>query len=247
MPNQYVTNTRDAAGFDGTGLPPEFGDGGGDNSGEGAHVPDYRERLRRCRLGLAVGLVPVAMLFVAFTSAYLIRQSLSDWDSHSNAYIRDWIPVRLPLLLMVMNTLILALSSVSMELARRQVMRESLLAPLASIPGVAAEDAKQFPWLAVTAILGIGFLAGQFLVWRELAARGFYMASGPSSQFVHILTGAHAAHLIGGVVALLFAVWATWRERPVANRRIAVDITAWYWHFMGGLWIYIFALLQFVK
>lgn len=237
--------TRDAT--HGPGLPPDLGHGGGDPSGDGSHVPDYHERLRRCRVGLVVGLAPIVMLFVAFTSAYIIRQNTGQWDARSSAFINDWVPVRLPLLLLGINTLILALSSVTMELARRQVMRESLLAPLASIPGIKADEISSFPWLSLTAVLGVGFLAGQYLAWQELAARGFYLASGPSSQFVYILTGAHAVHLFGGVVALLFALRAAWTRQPIASRRIAVDISAWYWHFMGVLWLYIFGLLYFLR
>ncbi len=232
---------------DGPTVPPDLGYGGGDNSGDGPNLPNYRERLRRCRVGLVVGLAPIVMLFVAFTSAYLIRQNTGQWDPHSSAYINDWVPVRLPMLLLGVNTLILLLSSVSMELARRQVMRESLLAPLANIPGIKTDEVTSFPWLSVTAILGIAFLAGQYLAWQALAARGFYLASGPSSQFVYILTGAHAVHLLGGVIALLFALRAAWSHQPIPSRRIAVDISAWYWHFMGVLWVYIFALLYFLK
>ena len=244
MSNDFIT--RDTIGSDNP--PPISRDGdGGEPNRDGPNLPNYHERLRRCRLGLAVGLAPVVMLFVAFTSAYIIRQSMGEWDPATGTYVSDWSPVRLPLLLMGVNTLILAFSSLSMEFARRQMMRESLLAPLASIPGVAAEDKNRFPWLALTAVLGVAFLVGQYLVWQEMGNRGFYLASGPSSQFVYILTGAHAVHLFGGVIALLVAVWAIIRHRPVAGRAITVDIAAWYWHFMGVLWIYIFALLWFLK
>ncbi len=232
---------------DNIGLPPDLGGNGGDDSDDGPNVPDYRDRLRRCRVGLVVGLAPIVMLFVALTSAYIIRQNTGQWDPHSSAYINDWVPVHLPMFLLGLNTVMLILSSISMEFARRQVMRESLLAPLASIPGIKADDASKFPWLSATTILGIAFLIGQYLAWQALAASGFYLASGPSSQFVYILTGAHAVHLLGGVITLLFALRAAWLCQPVSSRRIAVDISAWYWHFMGVLWLYIFGLLYFLK
>jgi len=39
-----------------------------------------------------------------------------------------------------------------------------------------------------------------------------------------------------------------WRSRkPIEARRIMVDITAWYWHFMALLWLYVFALLGFAR
>ena len=60
-------------------------------------------------------------------------------------------------------------------------------------------------WLALTVFLGLSFLAGQWLAWRELAASGFYVATSPSSSFVYLLTGMHGIHLLGGVFALLAA------------------------------------------
>src|SRR5947208_6991337 len=74
-------------------------------------LPDYGTRLRRARLGLLVALIPVMMLFVSFTSAYVVRQGLPSLDPRTNNLIRDWIPVALPRLL-PLNTLLLLISSV---------------------------------------------------------------------------------------------------------------------------------------
>jgi cytochrome c oxidase subunit 3 len=134
-----------------------------------------------------------------------------------------------------------------MELARRQSAQEVVLAPVAEIPGVSAGNEKPFPWLGLTVVLGLAFLVGQFLAWRALEARGFYVATSPSSSFVYLLTGMHALHLAGGVLALLYAAATSLLHKPVEVRRIVVDVTAWYWHFMALLWIYIFALLQFAR
>jgi heme/copper-type cytochrome/quinol oxidase subunit 3 len=54
-------------------------------------------------------------------------------------------------------------------------------------------------------------------------------------------------HLLGGIVAMLAAGTAVLLKRPLASRRIMVDITAWYWHFMALLWIYILVLLEFAR
>jgi cytochrome c oxidase subunit 3 len=186
------------------------------------------------------------MLFVSFTSAYVVRQGLPTLDPRTNQMVRDWIPVTLPKLL-VINTCVLLISGVSMEMARRQTKREAALAPVQSIPGVSLGNEYRFPWLELTVLLGLGFLAGQWLVWRELAARGFYVASTPSSSFVYLLTGTHAVHLMGGVLALLIAGIASVLRWPIGRRGIVVDVTAWYWHFMAALWVYIFCLLEFAK
>src|SRR5215470_10978174 len=99
------------------GAPPSI-PGGGDD-GPASSLPDYATRLRRARLALLVALIPILMLFVSFTSAYVVRQGLPTLDPRTNQLVRDWIPVKLPALLFL-NTVVLLLSSVGMELARRQ-------------------------------------------------------------------------------------------------------------------------------
>jgi cytochrome c oxidase subunit 3 len=217
---------------------------GGDDGGPG--LPDYSTRLRRARLGLLVALTPVLMLFVSFTSAYVVRQGLPTLDPHTNTLIRDWIPVALPRLLLL-NTFVLLVSSVSLELARRQLRSQVALGTSSSFPGDSLGSKIRIPWLAVTLILGLAFLFGQWTAWQQLAANGFYVATTPSSSFIYLLTGAHAAHLLGGVVALFVAGLASLLHRSLKTRSIVVDVTAWYWHFMAALWIYIFCLMKFVR
>jgi len=230
----------------GAGVPPSKVGGGGDGRGDNG-APDYGGRLRRARLGLITALVAVVMIFVALTSAYVIRQGLPVLDERTGKSVSDWLQVSLPTSLLLINSFLLLLSSLTAELARRQMARMAALAPLQSIPGVSLGEERNFPWLALTVVLGMGFLFGQWLAWRELADRGFYVATSPSSSFVYLLTAAHAVHLIGGVLAFLYCAVISLLRFPLERRRIAVDITVWYWHFMALLWIYIFALLEFVR
>jgi cytochrome c oxidase subunit III len=226
-----------------TPLPP----GGGDDGRSGDSGPNYGARLRRARLGLVCGVATVTMVFVSLTSAYIVRQGLPTYDDASNAYVRDWGRTDLPWQLLGINTILLLLSSVTMELSRRGLALQAALAPVQSIPGVSLGQESKVPWLGVTAILGFGFLIGQGMAWRELHLRGFFVNTNPSSSFVFLLTATHAVHLAGGIIALLWAGTTALSRRPVEARRIAVDITAWYWHFMAVLWIYVFALLGFAR
>jgi cytochrome c oxidase subunit 3 len=226
--------------------PPITGGGGGDSRG-GNGFPDYGQRLRRARLGLLVALAPIVMLFVSFTSAYVVRQGLPTLDERTGQYVRDWLTVNLPVALLLVNTALILISSLTMEFARRQITRQAALAPVESIPGVTIGRERTFPWLSVTVLLGLGFLAGQWMAWQELEARGFYLATNASSSFVYLLTAAHAVHLAGGLLVLLYAQLVSWLNRPVEGRRIVVDVAAWYWHFMALLWVYIFALLWFMR
>ena len=220
--------------------------GGGDDGRDG-DVPNYGARLRRARLGLVCGIATVGMVFVSLTSAYIFRRGLPTFDGSSNSYIRDWGVVELPWALLGINTVILLLSSMTMELARRKAARQAALAPVRSIPGISLGDERSLPWLGITVLLGIGFLVGQWLAWGELHNRGFYVSTNPSSSFAFLLTIAHALHLAGGMIALVWAASTSLLHRPIEARRIVVDITAWYWHFMAVLWIYIFALLGLAR
>jgi cytochrome c oxidase subunit 3 len=187
------------------------------------------------------------MVFVSLTSAYVVRRGLPTFDDSSRTYLRDWGSVQLPWLLLAINTALLLISSLTMERARRNITRSAALAPVRSIPGVSVGDERGFPWLGVTVVLGFGFLIGQWIAWGELKGRGFFVNTNPNSSFVYLLTAAHAVHLAGGIVALLWAGTTSLLHRPIEERRIVVDVTAWYWHFMAVLWIYVFALLAFVR
>jgi cytochrome c oxidase subunit 3 len=125
----------------------------------------------------------------------------------------DWQRLRMPELLWV-NTAVLLASSVTLEIARGNLSRR---------------------WLVLTLALGCVFLGGQLAAWRQLAAEGFFLGTNPHSSFFYTLTGLHGLHVAGGLVAL---GWAALRMR-----RRWVEVTALYWHFMDGLWLYLLVLL----
>jgi cytochrome c oxidase subunit 3 len=230
----------------GHGTPPPVRFGGGDsNRGDG--YPNYGQRLRRARLALFFALAPIAMFFAVIVSAYIIRHATQTLDEHTNLYVRDWTPVQLPMLLLFFNTGLLLASSLTAELARRQITRQAALFPIRSIPGVSLGKERHFPWLGLTVVLGLSFLAGQRMAWQTLAAHGFSFASGASSSFVYLLTAAHAVHLLGGIVVLFYAAAISLLHKPIESRRIVVDVTALYWHFMFLLWVGIFSFLYFAK
>lgn len=200
--------------------PPGGGSGNGGFGGGGSRggPDDAALAVVRYKTGVWLALAAVVMLFAAFTSAFVVRKGMSF----------DWRPTALPSILWL-NTAVLLASSFTIERARR-------------------EWNSSLSWLSATTALGLVFLAGQLVAWRELKAAGVYMASNPSSSFFYLLTGAHGLHLLGGVLALLGVSWKAWRaqmrQSEWLNRRAAVESTAIYWHFMDGLWVYVFVLLM---
>ncbi|HEY6250219.1 MAG TPA: cytochrome c oxidase subunit 3 [Candidatus Angelobacter sp.] len=227
-------------------IPYRRGFGGGDD-GDRGRSDDFRsgrDRLRRFRVGIVAGIVSVAMLFAGLTAAYMMRHGGYHWNSQTHIGHGDWHPLTLPYRLLFVNTLVLVLSSVTLELARRGLLRKAEFTALGILPPKLQTD---LPWLGLTVLLGFGFLGGQILAWNFFRQQGIYLASYPSGSFFYLLTGLHALHLLGGLVVLVCTLAGSWMRMKLDNQRIAVDVTGWYWHFMAVLWIYIFAILHFAR
>ena len=214
---------------------------------DGTDVSKFTTRLRRARLGIVIALTAVVMIFVSYSSAYVVRKGLPSLDIHTSTLVIDWVPLQLPRFLFI-NTLVLLVSTLTIELARRQSLREATdeLVGARGSSDSSRSGSERLPWLALTVILGLSFLAGQLLVWRELAAHGFYLATSASSSFFYLLTAMHGAHLLAGIFALLTAGAAYLLHRAAQSQAVVVDATAWYWHFMTFLWLYILGLLVIV-
>ena len=186
--------------------------------GGGPHGSNSAAAVERYKLGVQVGSGGIVMIFAAFTSALVVRSGLGG----------DWQAFDLPGVLWL-STAVLLLSSISIEKAKR-AMRDGL------------ESALQ-RWLNLTAILGAVFLVTQLIGWRQLDDRGIYLATNPSSSFFYVLTAGHGLHLFGGLLALTYVVFRVWRASPWATKEAAIEGAALYWHFMDGLWVYLFVLL----
>ena len=246
----YRTRTpRPSFGGNGrTPFPPEpFGGGGGGGRGDGDHIPNPNERLRRYRMGLTLAVASISMLFLAFTTLFLARRTAGRFDPIAGKFVTDWVPVHLPSKLLMINTGFLLLSCLTIEIARRAATTEMILVPATSLPGIKPTPQYSIAWVRLTALLGILFLAGQSLAWNILHRQGTFLDSGPASSFAYLLTGAHAVHLVAGVLVLLYAGFNRRQRRSLESRRIVIDVAAWYWHFMGLLWLYLLALLWFMK
>jgi cytochrome c oxidase subunit III len=224
---------------------PTGGGGDGDWSGRPPGRRGPRERLYRYRMGLAVMLVSSLMLFASVASAFFIRKDASVFNERTQTYTSDWRPISLPPLLW-WNTVLLLASSATLEVARREHFRESAI--IDEWLGLDQPTIRRaLPWEAISLVLSAGFIAGQFLAWRELYQQGIFVGSSPSSHFYFLLTALHALHLLGGMVVLLWAILVSLAGRSLESRQITIDVTAWYWHAITVVWIGIFALLRYCQ
>jgi cytochrome c oxidase subunit 3 len=182
------------------------------------------------RTGVWVGIGAIAMSFAAYTSAMVVRGGSAP----------DWQHFRLPPIL-YLNTLVLLVSSVTLEAGRRQIARAAGR-PERSGDAQLDVPAGGVSWLYLTLALGIMFLAGQCLAWLDLAAQGLFLATNPSSSFFYIFTAMHGLHLIGGLAGLAYALR---RVSGGIDRSTlgTLGAAALYWHFMGVLWLYLLGVL----
>jgi len=207
-------------------LRPRDGHGGG----FGGLVPE-RGELRAVaepkgeptRTGVWVALAAIAMSFAALTSALYVREGAAT----------DWHHIVLPPILWF-NTLALIASSVTLELARRRVA--------AFMRRQESDRAASLLWLNATLLLGLVFIAGQYLAWLKLRSQGLYLPTNPNSSFFYLFTGVHAIHVLGGLGGLTRVIVKFLSSRwPL--RRSTMDAASYYWHFMGLLWIYLLFIL----
>jgi len=224
---------------------PTGGGGEGDNwdnRPSGRRGP--RELLTRYRLAMTFALAGDMMFFVALVSAFFVRQSSGHIDGGNN-YVSDWHPLSVPPILWL-NTAVLVLSSLTIEIARRQLFRE--IDVMEEWFGLGKPTVRRAtPWLIVTGGLGLIFVAGQWIAWQQLYAQGLFYSANPNSNFFYLITGTHALHLVLGLMAIGFALAALYMLKRIEYRQIAVDCTAWYWHAMGVFWIFLFGLLAFFQ
>jgi cytochrome c oxidase subunit 3 len=171
--------------------------------------------------GIWIALFAITMSFAAFTSALFIRQASTDWTHIGAPRI------------MFASTAVLLLSSLLMEMSRRGFDGK----PTSEIE----VPRKGRMLLAATLLLGLAFVGGQYMAWRDLAAQGLYLATNPNSSFFYLLTGVHALHVLGGIAALVYLLSQLAARGSV--RRNLVNGVVVYWHFMAALWLYLLVVI----
>ena len=201
------------------------GGGGGDNyGGDDSEWDDVYAASEgsRFRIGMVVLLVTIVMMFASLTIAYMVLSTRPNWQV-----------IALPAQLWISTAFIIA-SSIAFEMARRSWKRERF-------------KASQ-KWMITTVALGAWFVVSQVLAWRELAAQGIYRQTNPYRSFIFLLTGIHAIHLLAGIAGIAYLTWRV-RHHFASNtnsanaNNAAIDAGVMYWHFIDGLWVYVFMLL----
>ena len=155
------------------------------------------------------------MMFAAFTSAYIVRQAAG-----------NWLEFRLPDIFYI-NTLVILLSSAAVHGSYLAFKR--------------GKSQAYRVLLVITLILGLAFLVLQYQGWLALTAIGVELTTNPSGSFVYVISGVHAAHILGGIAALLVAIIHAFAlpHKVTPARKLRFEMTLIYWHFVDFLWVYL--------
>ncbi len=163
-------------------------------------------------------IVTIVMLFAALTSAYIVKQSDGNWLNYN-----------LPGMFWITSTIIVV-SSITMQLALKSAKEDRF------------NGLKVY--LILTTILGLAFLFGQYQSWKQLVEMDVYFVGNPAGSFLYVLTGLHAVHIISGLVFLLIVIGSSFKLKIHSKSLIRIEMCTTYWHFLGGLWLYLFLFLK---
>jgi len=170
---------------------------------------------------LWIGIVSILMLFAGLTSAYIVRQAEG-----------DWLLFELPKMF-YLSTVIIIISSISMNYALISAKRNNF-----SNIKIA---------LALTLLLGLGFVLSQFMAWKALVGQEVFLVGNVSGSFLYVLSGLHLAHLAGGIISLSVVLSGALKEQYNSENKLGLELCSIYWHFLDVLWVYLFLFFVFLR
>ncbi len=162
-------------------------------------------------------IVSIVMIFASLTSAYIVKQSEGNW------LIFD-----LPIMF-VYSSVVVFVSSIAMQYAYWSAKRDNLMALKVS--------------LIATVVLAVAFMMLQLKAWSQLVDNNVFFVGNPAGSFVYVLTGMHAIHLVVGIVFLIIVLISTLNYKVHSKSMVQLEMCTTFWHFLSGLWIYLYLFL----
>ncbi|MFT5953578.1 MAG: cytochrome c oxidase subunit 3 [Cyclobacteriaceae bacterium] len=169
------------------------------------------------KFALWLFLISISMIFASLTSAYIVKKSEGNW------LIFDFPD------LFIYTSILIVVSSITMHLAYLSAKRNNI--PMVRV------------WLLMSGLLAAAFMYGQYQSWGELVDQNIFFVGNAAGSFIYIFTGLHVAHLIGGVIFLSIVIWRSFRYLVHSKNMLSIELCATYWHFLGGLWLYLYLFL----
>lgn len=175
-----------------------------------------RSKIHPYQFALWVGLATIIMMFVAFTSAYVVRRAAGNWYEF-----------KLPDIFMS-STVVILLSSATLQLSFNGFKK--------------GRELVYKGMMIATFLLGIAFVILQYQGWKAMDAQGATLTVNPSSSFIYLISGVHVAHVLGGITILMVSLTHAFvlPFRATERRTMRFSLSLQYWHFVDILWVYLF-------
>ena len=173
---------------------------------------------------LWISMISMTMMFAGLTSAYVVSKAREDWVSFE-----------LPSAFYI-STLFILMSSLSIFLAKQTLFK--------------GDQGKTTSLLALTLLLGIGFVFYQFNGFNQLIEAGLY-TTGPqsnvASSFLYVITGAHLLHIFAGIIVLSRVLYRNMTGKYNVQDHLGFSLGSIFWHFVDALWVYLFIFFYFIR
>lgn len=172
-----------------------------------------------------------ALIFANLLAAYLyleirgIQPGGSPWLLEGD----KWLPVVFP----AINTIFLFASSIPAVYARRSIQRGNQRGLVLGLLGAI--------------ILGAIFLGGQVYEYITLMNEGLTITTGAFGSAFYTLTGFHGIHVFIGLIFLVICLIRAMRGDFDAKKHFAVEAGEMYWHFVDGVWVFVFTTVYLVQ
>jgi cytochrome c oxidase subunit 3 len=183
---------------------------------------DIRQRTARPLLWIGMG--SIVMFFGGLTSAVIVSSGGGGWQGFEFPF-PFWV-----------STVVILLSSATFQWAISLTKKDRL--PQMKTP------------MVITLALGILFMISQLMGWRVLVDQGIYFTGSDYSaaaSFFYVLTWAHFAHAIGGIISLIVVTAKSFKNSYNSKNLLGLQLSVTYWHFLGGLWIYLLIFLSYIN
>ena len=178
---------------------------------------------RAKKMMLWFGIVSLIMSFAGLTSAFIVSSSREDWLTDFKLPEAFWI-----------STVVIVISSVTLFFSKRALKNNN--------------KSVSLTFLIITFILGIVFIANQITGFNQIIDSG-YNFTGPTSNvtmsYIYIIAAVHIAHVVAGLICLLFVIYSHFKGKYDANNMHGFIQASTFWHFVDILWLYLFFFLYF--
>lgn len=180
-----------------------------------------RNKIHPHKYSLWIAMGSITMMFIGFTSAYVVKRSQANWYTF-----------QLPMIFWISTAVIVA-SSVTIQMSVKQFRNRHM------------QRYKQL--ITLTAILGVAFAVCQWIGFKQMNDQGLPLNGPASVSFIYVIVSVHLLHVLGGVVALLVMFARAFRTRVRTYSPVPIEVAATYWHFVDALWIYLLIFLSIAR